>query len=991
MLCSIFFKSDVKAWIVGLNNMTDQLLYDQYAATTQKYKAIYGGETTVVLMQVGSFLEFYDCDKRLGANVPLICGILGIQATRKSKTIPEVSRKNPAMGGVPADKSHKFVTLLLNAGWTVVMLMQKQNESGQISREVTEVLSVSTCAASVFLNGSSSGASDANVLMAMHVEAVTVKNANANANAPAPLSCGWAIVDLVTGRTRAGESNNGSALDCLRRIVVAHRPSEAVIIREGEACPSVESIGSHVGMRRRFIHERPSKQSPTHQNEVLKKAYPSTGFLTPAEFVNLERMPSAIQALVAAIEFAHDHNPAVVSRIHVPEVIDSAVNESIRVDIGPDTVHQLDVIPTAAAVNMSNDPVATLMGVLNRCKTASGKRAFKERVLNPIHDVGVIEKRYDAIDRCMRLQEAAAHKVLSHLGSIGDIERVFRRVVNLKRFGKVQEDLLAIADWMKNAEAAFEASSESATAVNPHPHPARAAIESRLESQSNAGESYFKRGVHPSVDAAQDELDMSLAMFHSAASALNDAIGSDHVKVDTESGGMIGLTVTAKRWNAAVASGVVSNAKVEPWFVGSDATLGGPVSGKKEGGVRRLEHPALGSAASERIHRARAALEDELREKTLELLAELDDAHSDAVYSTVKEIDDLDVAMTCARNARDMGHVRPALLGGGTNSFVRARGLRHPIIESIMLDRAERYVSNDISLGGSSSSMLLYGVNAVGKSSLMKSVGLAVFMAQAGMYVAAESMELCPYHEIYTRVGLRDDLTRGHSTFVVEMLELRAILRQSGNRSLVIGDELCAGTESQSALAIVGSAIFQLANKGSSFVFATHLHELVDLPIVKDHLIATDKVRTFHLSVRFVEGKGKLVMDRKLSPGTGPPTYGLEVCRSLDMDPEFLERADEIRRHHSNGGHGGPLVTPRRSRYNAKLVMDTCGLCGQHATETHHLEPQATAKPHIKNRRHNLVPLCEKCHHDAHAGKIKIEGYQTTSDGVELLVTNDFM
>jgi DNA mismatch repair protein MutS len=277
--------------------------------------------------------------------------------------------------------------------------------------------------------------------------------------------------------------------------------------------------------------------------------------------------------------------------------------------------------------------------------------------------------------------------------------------------------------------------------------------------------------------------------------------------------------------------------------------------------------------------------------------------------------------------------------------------------------------------------MLLYGVNAVGKSSLMKSVGLAVLMAQAGMYVAADSIELCPYHEIYTRVGLRDDLTRGHSTFVVEMLELRAILRQSGNRSLIIGDELCAGTESQSALAIVGSAISQLAKKGSSFVFATHLHELVDLPVVKD-LIADNKVLASHLSVRFVDEK--LVMDRRLSPGTGPPTYGLEVCRSLDMDPEFLERAEEIRRHVMGTG---PLVTPRRSRYNAKLVVDTCGVCGEPATETHHLEPQATAKKHVKNRRHNLVPLCEKCHDDAHAGKIKIEGYKTTSDGVELGVS----
>ena len=142
---------------------------------------------------------------------------------------------------------------------------------------------------------------------------------------------------------------------------------------------------------------------------------------------------------------------------------------------------------------------------------------------------------------------------------------------------------------------------------------------------------------------------------------------------------------------------------------------------------------------------------------------------------------------------------------------------------------------NDVSLGVDGvDGVLLYGVNSVGKSSIMKAVGLAVVAAQAGMFVAADALELGerPFTGIYTRIGLRDDLARGHSTFVVEMLELRAILRRASARSLVIGDELCAGTEAQSALAIVGAGVVTLAKRGARFAFATHLHELPRLPQV---------------------------------------------------------------------------------------------------------------------------------------------------------------
>ncbi|MFN9955062.1 MAG: MutS-related protein, partial [bacterium] len=121
--------------------------------------------------------------------------------------------------------------------------------------------------------------------------------------------------------------------------------------------------------------------------------------------------------------------------------------------------------------------------------------------------------------------------------------------------------------------------------------------------------------------------------------------------------------------------------------------------------------------------------------------------------------------------------------------------LRHPIIERLITN--VEYIGNDISLN--QNGILLYGINASGKSSLMKALGLAIIMVQSGMYVPATSFEFSPYHHIFTRICGNDDIYRGMSSFVVEMSELRNILQRADERSLVIGDEICCGTEAISA------------------------------------------------------------------------------------------------------------------------------------------------------------------------------------------------
>tara|TARA_B100000963_G_C22575297_1_gene648111 strand:- start:237 stop:1502 length:1266 start_codon:yes stop_codon:yes gene_type:complete len=313
--------------------------------------------------------------------------------------------------------------------------------------------------------------------------------------------------------------------------------------------------------------------------------------------------------------------------------------------------------------------------------------------------------------------------------------------------------------------------------------------------------------------------------------------------------------------------------------------------------------------------------------------------------------------------------------------------VRHPIIERIN-DNYE-YIPNDVNLSNNNTAgILLYGCNMCGKSSYMKSVGLNIIMAQAGFYTAAESFEYYPYKYIFTRISGNDNLFEHKSSFGVEMLELRNIFKRCDNRSLVLGDELCRGTESVSGKAIVAAGICKLRATNSHFIFATHLHGLDTITEVNE----LPHVKAYHLSVEYCRTSERLIYDRRMKEGSGSSLYGLEVCKAMDMDSDFLELANRIRKREA-GENETLLGEENKSHYNSKIYIDTCAICDNKAEETHHIKYQKDADTngfigHIhKNNKSNLVPLCKECHKKETYGKINIIGWIDTSDGRKLKVT----
>jgi len=273
---------------------------------------------------------------------------------------------------------------------------------------------------------------------------------------------------------------------------------------------------------------------------------------------------------------------------------------------------------------------------------------------------------------------------------------------------------------------------------------------------------------------------------------------------------------------------------------------------------------------------------------------------------------------------------------------------------------------------------------------LMRATGLAVLLAQGGSFVPCSSMTLAPFQSLHTRIINTDNLWMGLSSFAVEMSEMRDIFRDAGPKSLVLGDELCSGTETTSATALVAAGLKGLFKRGAKFLFATHLHGLSKIKEISDD----DRLKIWHLHVEYDRNLDRLVYHRTLREGSGSSLYGLEVAKAMRIPDDILE--DAIRFRKSLAGEA-ELSGSVGSSWNSAIVKVKCTICGLMESsdlEVHHIKERhlASNTGHLSDLSNvhsqaNLVVLCESCHDKIHNNTIEIGPFVQTSDGLERSVT----
>lgn len=942
------------------------MIYDDYIRIHNEHVEKYGAYT-MLFMQVGDFFEVYAVQnekERAGADIFTLGELCNLQVTRKNKTIADVTRSNPYMAGFPLHALQKHVATLVNHNYTVVVVRQV-TPPPNVKREVTEIYSPSTFVQSGYnaSGGGGAGIADSNFLMVYYWDGTK--------------RVGIAGVDVSTGATwvyevGATNSDPSFALDEAYRLKHAYQPKEIVVITHTEDQEIQDIFASE-----RCVHWMKKQQIDmniyekiSYQNELLQRAFPSArGLLSPLEQLHMEYMDLGRVALVYMLQFAYDHNDHIIEKLHPPQIL----SKDKFLNLHYTSALQLNLISCHA----NERP---WMHFLNRCATAFGSRGFKDRLMHPSQDPRVMKERYDAIDTL--LQNDTWQMVHKSLSRVLDMERLARRIVltNISpmEWNSIHESLEAMKDAVRYVSDASKMI-PCITEVQQTYLDVLKLDECSKYTLADIQGNVFCPGVYPEIDEIDAQMKADYGRIEEIANLLTSiGVGDSTLcRVDCNERDGYYLCMTRKRYEGAMLS--------KPRIVAPLNLQYRPLSSTST--MYKITNPEI-EQMSQRLIVNKVKLQTQVTKRYKEFLASFDTA---AFEPIVAYFTTLDIHATCAKNASEYGYCRPTISENSDESKIDATDIRHPIIERIHTHID--YVKNDVHLGGSKDrGMLLYGINASGKSSYMKAIGLNLIAAQAGMYVAASEFVFTPFSHVFTRICNTDNIYRGLSSFTVEMTELCNILQRCDARSLVLGDELCAGTESVSALAIVCAGIRHLLLKNSCFVFATHLHELIDLAELQKCMQESQRLGVYHMHIEMDKETKKIIYERKIRPGRGVSVYGLEVCDALGMPKEFMEVAHRVRREVQKVNHH--IVRPKVSRYNTSMVVDECKVCGKAATDTHHIRYQMNAGKdgfvedgvHM-NKSSNLVPLCEDCHQKEHHGEIQIEGYVQTSVGVEVKVT----
>jgi len=620
-----------------------------------------------------------------------------------------------------------------------------------------------------------------------------------------------------------------------------------------------------------------------------------------------------------------------------------------------------------------------------------GRRLFKERLIYPSIDPEIIRKRYDYID--IFRKDNLYEKVYSELRKVSDLEKSLRKMgLNMLQRNDFFSDTLSFEYVKKfitiltNEERLIDKYDKNICMpfIEFYSECKDTFLFHNLTQFGNLERSILKHGVNLDMDNYDKMTDVyynDLIMIGERLSGLLD--GSDSsIKVDYDERNDWFLYCTNKRAQSLKerlgnlnenSIHVKLDGKIRYSFKKDDFTF------KKKDGTSTIIKFKVSSELSEKLIEIQGKIKKLNKKEWETKMIYMFHKYSVGLKKFYFFLSEIDCYCAGAKLSIQNGYNRPEIVDN-EKSFLDCSGIRHPIVEKI--HNETEYVKNDMCLGkGEKDGILLFGTNACGKSTFMKAIGLNIIMAQAGLFVASDRFVYKPYTQIFTRILNNDNIFRSQSSFAVEIQELKSILSRSNENSLILGDELCSGTETTSALCIISAGLDTLCKRRSTFIFTSHLHELTKLEEVK----RLENLRIYHLRIDYDEEKDILIYDRKLEEGSGPSIYGLKVCEAMGMEKDFISFAKGVQ----NNFEKNKILTTKKSQYNKDIFMDECKMCFMKTEnlETHHIKDQQFADEnnmidgHHKNIKHNLVPLCKGCHLRVTNGEIIMDGWKETNIG----------
>ncbi len=513
----------------------------------------------------------------------------------------------------------------------------------------------------------------------------------------------------------------------------------------------------------------------------------------------------------------------------------------------------------------------SLLAAVDRCSTGAGSRLLAEDLSAPLADLAAIEARHGAVGFLHR-DPILRSDLRGLLRQCPDIARALGRMVAERGSPR---DLGQIRDGLSEARrigAALKGASDLP--------PLLAECVKRLGGHS-ALIDHLSLALVPAPPTERSQGGYIAAGYDHALDALRETSGNARRAI---------AALEAKyREEMATPSLKIRHNKVLGYFIEVPARHADRLMAADSGFTHRqtmagaVRFNSLGlheeaSRIAEAGGHALAAEEAHFEELTSEVIA-----RREAIAATAQALARVDVCAALAERAAEGDWCRPEVV---ETPCLEIAGGRHPVVETALARSGDRFVANDCTLGPSDRLWLIGGPNMGGKSTFLRQSALILLLAQAGSFVPATSARLGIADRLFSRVGASDNLARGRSTFMVEMVETAAILTQATTRSFVILDEVGRGTSTYDGMALAWAVVEAVHAIGCRCLFATHYHELA-------RLAESCEALSLH-HVRAKEWKGELVLLHELASGAADRSYGLAVARLAGLPPAVLKRAKTI-------------------------------------------------------------------------------------------------
>jgi DNA mismatch repair protein MutS len=739
------------------------------------------------------------------------------------------ARQGAPMAGIPHHAAEGYIARLVQAGCKIAICEQLEAPArGKklLRRDVVRLITPGTITDTAYLAGAAN-----NFLLAV----ARLREAT-----------GIALLDVSTGEFWAGEDLAGAAV---LEAALLRRPAEIVIPESLREATDLLGRLQETGAALTFWD--PAPFAPRRATGDLQ-----THFGVPSLVVfGVADMTVGLGAAGGALAYVRATQGERLG--HLTRLQRFATGEAMTLD--RTAVETLELV-----ASRDGDPRGSLLGVINETVTPMGARRLRHWLLRPLLSPAAIAERQDGVAAFVEAP-AVRTRLRALLARVGDLERLTSRatlgvahardLVGLRAgLGPLAEIGAALASW--TASIVVTARADLAPLDD-----LQALLQDALEDEPPLT-------LHDGGLIRETWSEALAAIVEDSRAARQWIAG-----LEERERARTGLSSLRVRFNRVFGYGIeVSHAqvpRVPPEYVRRQTLTGAERYVTPE--LKEYEAKVLG--ADERRRRLEYELFEDVRRRVAARAADL--------LRTARALARLDVLAALAEIAERRGHVRPIVEASDALSISDGR---HPVLEA---RSGEPVTPNDLSLDGETRLVILTGPNMSGKSVYLRQTGHIVILAQAGAFVPAREARIGVVDRVFTRVGAQDNLGRGQSTFLVEMVETANVLINVTPRSLVLLDEVGRGTSTFDGLAIAWAVVEALAERpGTKVLFATHFHELTQLA---ERLPG---VKNFHVAVR--EWNDEIIFLHKVRPGGTDRSYGIQVARLAGLPGPVIARAKAL-------------------------------------------------------------------------------------------------